>query len=65
MVYIAPMKSLVAEMVGNFGKRLESYGITVSELTGDHQLSKEQIMDTQVCLVLLWLFLQCHCRQKS
>lgn len=48
VVYIAPMKSLVAEMVGNFGKRLESYGVTVSELTGDHQLSKEQIMDTQV-----------------
>ena len=48
VVYIAPMKSLVAEMVGNFSKRLEAYGITVSELTGDTQLNKEQIMDTQV-----------------
>lgn len=42
------MKSLVAEMVGNFSKRLESYGIQVSELTGDHQLNREEIMDTQV-----------------
>ena len=25
-----------------------SYGVTVSELTGDHQLNKEQIASTQV-----------------
>ena len=31
-----------------FLKRLQSYGLTVSELTGDHQLSKEQIDATQV-----------------
>ncbi|KAJ3086459.1 DEIH-box ATPase, partial [Physocladia obscura] len=35
IVYIAPMKALVAEMVGNFGERLKPYGITVAELTGD------------------------------
>lgn len=29
IVYVAPMKALVAEMVGNFSKRLESYGIQV------------------------------------
>lgn len=35
IVYVAPMKALVAEMVGNFSKRLgESYGLTVRELTG-------------------------------
>ncbi|VEL12565.1 unnamed protein product, partial [Protopolystoma xenopodis] len=28
--------------------RLSSYGIKVEELTGDHQLSREQIFDTQV-----------------
>lgn len=28
-IYIAPMKSLVQEMVGNFTKRLEPYGIAV------------------------------------
>lgn len=27
IVYVAPMKALVAEMVGNFGKRLEKFGI--------------------------------------
>ncbi|CAN8000338.1 unnamed protein product [Ixodes hexagonus] len=48
IVYIAPMRSLVQEMVGNFSKRLNSYNITVSELTGDHQLTREQITATQV-----------------
>lgn len=48
IIYIAPMRSLVQEMVMNFSKRLSSYGITVSELTGDHQLNKEQIDATQV-----------------
>ncbi|KAL1529400.1 hypothetical protein AB1Y20_000349 [Prymnesium parvum] len=48
IVYIAPMKALVQEMVLNFGERLKSYGITVRELTGDNQLSKEQIAATQV-----------------
>ncbi|CAI8023511.1 U5 small nuclear ribonucleoprotein 200 kDa helicase [Geodia barretti] len=48
VIYIAPMRSLVQEMVANFSKRLVPYGVTVSELTGDHQLNKEQIMATQV-----------------
>ncbi|KAI9806814.1 MAG: DEIH-box ATPase [Piccolia ochrophora] len=48
VVYIAPLKALVQEQVGNFGKRLEAYGIRVSELTGDRQLTKQQIADTQV-----------------
>ncbi|CAG9864245.1 unnamed protein product [Phyllotreta striolata] len=48
IIYVAPMRSLVQEMVGNFGKRLASYNITVSELTGDHQLTREQIQATQV-----------------
>lgn len=40
IVYISPMKALVAEQVGNFSKRLEEYGVKVRELTGDMQLSK-------------------------
>jgi len=48
IVYIAPLKALVQEQVGNFGKRLEPYGIKVSELTGDRQLTKQQISETQV-----------------
>ena len=31
-----------------FSQRLESYGIKVSELTGDHQLTREEIQATQV-----------------
>ncbi len=50
IVYIAPLKALVQEQVGNFGKRLESYGIKVSELTGDRQLTKQQIADTQIII---------------
>lgn len=48
MVYVAPMKALVAEQANNFRKRLEPYGITVNELTGDSQLTKAQIAETQV-----------------
>ncbi|KAM0788324.1 hypothetical protein ACM66B_001467 [Microbotryomycetes sp. NB124-2] len=48
IVYIAPMKALVQEMVGNFTKRLADYGVVVNELTGDRQLTKQQIADTQI-----------------
>lgn len=40
IVYIAPMKALVAEVVGNFEKRLSSFGLTIRELTGDVNLTK-------------------------
>lgn len=48
VIYVAPMKSLVQEMVGNFGKRLATYNLKVGECTGDSQMSKEQIQQTQV-----------------
>jgi pre-mRNA-splicing helicase BRR2 len=48
IIYIAPLKSLVQEMVGSFSKRLACYNLKVAELTGDQQLSKEQINETQV-----------------
>ena len=48
IVYIAPMKALVAEMVANFSGRLSEYGINVAELTGDRQLTKTQISETQI-----------------
>ena len=48
IVYIAPMKALVTEVVGNFQKRLDSFGITVKELTGDINLTKAQIDETQI-----------------
>ena len=56
IIYIAPMKSLVQEMVGNFGKRLQPYNLKVGELTGDSQMSKDQIANTQmiVCTPEKW-----------
>ncbi|WAR22369.1 U520-like protein [Mya arenaria] len=48
IIYVAPMKSLVQEMVGNFRNRLKSYGLNVEELTGDSQVTKEQINATQI-----------------
>lgn len=48
IVYVAPMKALVQEMVGNFTKRLAPYGVKVNELTGDRQLTKQQIAETQI-----------------
>jgi hypothetical protein len=35
-------------MVINFGARLKPFGINVAELSGDQQLNKEQIAQTQV-----------------
>ena len=52
IIYVAPMKALAAEMVQNFGKRLASLGIAVRELTGDMQLTKSEILKTQVSPML-------------
>ncbi|SJX63979.1 probable ATP dependent RNA helicase [Sporisorium reilianum f. sp. reilianum] len=48
IVYVAPMKALVSEQAANFRERLQPYGIVVNELTGDSQLTKAQIAETQI-----------------
>ena len=48
IVYIAPMKSLVQEMAGNFAKRFEPLHMRVRELSGDATLTKQEIAETQV-----------------
>ncbi|KAK4370819.1 hypothetical protein RND71_010294 [Anisodus tanguticus] len=48
IVYVAPMKALVSEVVGNLSRRLEHYGFTVKELSGDQSLTRQQIEETQV-----------------
>jgi pre-mRNA-splicing helicase BRR2 len=35
-------------MVGNFTSRLSPYGIKIGELTGDSQMTKQQISETQI-----------------
>lgn len=50
IVYVAPMKALVQECVQSFGKRLAPYNIKVRELSGDQNLTRQQIQDTQVII---------------
>lgn len=42
------MKALAAEMTQNFSVRLKELGINVRELTGDMQLTKKEIANTQL-----------------
>lgn len=48
IVYIAPLKALVQEQTRELSRRLEQYGIKVEELTGDSNLTKQQISETQI-----------------
>jgi antiviral helicase SLH1 len=48
IVYVAPMKALAAEVTEKLGRRLQWLGIQVRELTGDMQLSKKEIVATQI-----------------
>ncbi|CAN0921129.1 DExH-box ATP-dependent RNA helicase DExH12 [Linum grandiflorum] len=48
IVYVAPMKALVAEVVGNLSNRLQEYGVNVKELSGDQTLTRQQIEETQI-----------------
>ena len=48
IVFISPLKALVNEQTQSLSKRLAPYGIKVAELTGDRQLTKAQIAETQI-----------------
>lgn len=48
IIYIAPMKALASEMTRNFSKKLEIFHVVVRELTGDTQLTKKEINQTQM-----------------
>ncbi|RPD67035.1 Sec63-domain-containing protein [Lentinus tigrinus ALCF2SS1-7] len=48
IIYVAPMKALAAEIVRKLGKRLKWLQIQVRELTGDMQLTKQEISETQI-----------------
>ena len=48
IVYVAPMKALVAEVVGNLSNRLQYYDVKVRELSGDQSLTRQQIEETQI-----------------
>ncbi|PHH64830.1 hypothetical protein CDD81_3896 [Ophiocordyceps australis] len=48
IVYVAPMKALAAEVTEKLGKRLAWLGIKCREYTGDMQLTKSEIVQTQI-----------------
>ncbi|GMM30843.1 putative RNA helicase [Martiniozyma asiatica (nom. inval.)] len=48
IVYVAPLKALAAEIVEKFSTKLAWLGIQVRELTGDMQLTRSEIMSTQI-----------------
>lgn len=48
VIYVAPLKALAAEIVAKFGEKLSVFDVKVRELTGDMQLTKSEIMETQV-----------------
>lgn len=48
IIYVAPMKALAAEITRKFGKRLKWLDIRVAELTGDMQMTRQEINDTQI-----------------
>jgi len=48
IVYIAPMKALVQEVVQSFSIRLKPFNIVVKELSGDSNLTKAEIDETQI-----------------
>jgi len=55
IIYIAPMKALVQEVVKNFSKRLAPYGVNVRELSGDSSLTRQQICKTQMIVTTVSL----------
>ncbi|KAF6165076.1 hypothetical protein GIB67_000660 [Kingdonia uniflora] len=48
VVYVAPMKALAAEVTATFSHRLAPLNLIVKELTGDMQLSKKELEETQM-----------------
>lgn len=48
IIYVAPMKALASEIVRKLGKRLKWLDIKARELTGDMQMTKAEIAETQI-----------------
>ncbi|KZP00099.1 Sec63-domain-containing protein [Calocera viscosa TUFC12733] len=48
IIYVAPMKALAAEIVRKVGKRLAWLNVKVRELTGDMQMTRQEIAETQM-----------------
>lgn len=51
IIYIAPLKALASEVVGKFQAALSYLKIQVRELTGDMNMSKQEIQETHIIVV--------------
>lgn len=51
IIYLAPMKALAQELVGKFSSQLSCLGIVVKEYTGDMQLTKKEIEESQILVM--------------
>ena len=47
-VYIAPMKALAQEVVAKFSERLAPLGLVVKEFTGDMQLTRQEVQESNL-----------------
>ncbi|KAF5949908.1 hypothetical protein HYC85_011901 [Camellia sinensis] len=61
IVYVVPMKALVAEVVGNLSNHLQHYDVKVKDLSGDQTLTRQQIEETQIIVTTLekWDIITC------
>ena len=71
-VCVLPFSACIGEVIENFGKRLGPLGVAVRELTGDMQLTKTEIKNTQVrcpdlcvCVVPFFFPLFARCTAKG
>lgn len=48
IIYVAPMKALASEITQKLGKRLKWLSVKVRELTGDMQLTRAEVAETQI-----------------
>lgn len=48
IVYVAPMKALAAEVAGKLSAVLRPLGLAVREFTGDMQLTRKEVSETQL-----------------
>ncbi|KIM68646.1 hypothetical protein SCLCIDRAFT_1208842 [Scleroderma citrinum Foug A] len=48
IIYVAPMKALASEITHKLGRRLKWLSVRVRELTGDMQLTRAEVAETQI-----------------
>eukprot|EP00835_Amoeboradix_gromovi_P000169 NODE_6_length_48303_cov_0.387022.p1 type:complete len:1732 gc:universal NODE_6_length_48303_cov_0.387022:3792-8987(+) len=50
IIYVAPLKALVQELVFNFTQKLAPLGLVVSELTGDVNMTRQEMMNSNLII---------------